>query len=368
MEKLDKNFGNDIDKKNINKDDHFYLTPKEFQDFIEYVLYQYMFWSINQSTKIIYNQKNDKVVQINNEAQKRYIYDLLKPENIDFNNNGFIYIDEKGEKAYISPEFFTLQLCENLKRNPEAAYFDFKRMQEQIGIDNLNEIDFKKQKEELKKYYSDLQVKSKGLYRLTEEYNEWYLRAIENCSQIEESVIETKNDIVDYFSDEFEPYNDKEFRKIDDELDERINQRSREDRIVEENGKTVHYIDTEYLDFEEQIITLREKAEKEAYNRYKSMIARNIKIAINEYIRILENKLKSKIISYKYKEAEQKLGHITELGLDFVSYYAHPSDKYNLERRCDYVSGYEPEDYDEMYIGNLNEDENIDTVIRHINL
>ena len=66
MEKLDKNFGNDIDKKNINKDDHFYLTPKEFQDFIEYILYQYMFWGINQSTKIIYNQN----VNVNNFLDK----------------------------------------------------------------------------------------------------------------------------------------------------------------------------------------------------------------------------------------------------------------------------------------------------------
>lgn len=161
-----KTFGQNIEIQNIIKEDKFYLEPNEFKSFIKYVLYQYTIGN-NNSFKLIYNPKSGEISKLSKNFERDYINNILNIENIHFDNYGCVFEEHSGEKAIVSPEFFMLQLLENLKRNPEQIYAFFKGMENEFGKEHIGNINFAKIKEKLEEKYRKKQTETQGLYKLT---------------------------------------------------------------------------------------------------------------------------------------------------------------------------------------------------------
>lgn len=214
-------------------------------------------------------------------------------------------------------------------------------------------------------------MKTKGDYRLTDDYSEKYLRAILLLNQIESTIDDVENKLLDYFSDGFSEINDEQFQKVQKEIEEKLYSTPQNNREEIKDGVRIEYIDQAYLKLEKEMLNLRELEYQNALNRYKNKFAEKQKIAGSELIRILENQFKEIVVSYSYLANEHKRGYITDLGIDEVLYYSHPQDKYNYKRLRDSIIGYCAEDYDEMYLSSKeheNDNDNYGNVIRTIHM
>ncbi len=176
--------------------------------------------------------------------------------------------------------------------------------------------------------------------------------------------------MLDYFSDEFNEWDDEYYKKFEREVEEKLDNTPRiDDREEIVDGVRTHYIDQDYLNLQDEIQDLRQKEAQNALNRYRKSFAEKQKIAGAELIRILENQFKEIVVCYSYLDNKHKQGYITDLGIDEVSYYSHPKDKHNPKRLHDEVIGYGADDYDEMYLfSEEKENDNYETVIRNINM
>lgn len=365
-----KNFGTELDIKNLISEDGFYCSLSEFKKFILFVLNQYLIEE--NSFKIIYNPKNGEFIKDENykSSYKKYVMDKINLKKIGFCNAGFAYIEDDKELAIVSPEYFMIHFLKCVKRNSAMLYSAYQLYQEKYGNEFVNNLSFKNIHNNLYNEYRKKSKESGGLYRLTEDYSESYLRSILLLDQIETTIDNVGDNILDYFCDGFDEWNDENYRKVEDQIERKLNDNPRNDVRVVENGVVVTYIDQDYLKLEDEMNDLKRQEATNALNRYRKKFAENQKIACSELIRILENKFKEIVVCYSYQDSENKRGYITNLGIDEVLYYSHPKDKHDPERLRDDKIGYCTEDYDEFYLySDEKEDTNeFESVIRNINI
>ena len=365
------NFGADLDNERIIQVDGFYSSLSDFKRFLLFLLNQYLME--DNTFEIYYDSKTGKFIkdELYKSPYKKFVMDRINLKNIGFCKAGFAYSEDNKELAVVSPEYFMIHLLDNIKKSSTELYSAFLSFQEKYGNDVLDNLSFKKVHEDLYNKYRSESEKTKGLYKLTEDYSETYLRAIILLKQIDSTIDDVEVKLLDYFSDEFDEWNDEHYKKVEQEIEEKLNNTPRNDREEIENGIRTRYIDQDYLKLEDEMQNLRQKEAQNALNRYRKAFAENQKIAGTELIRILENQFKEIVACYSYLDNEHKRGYITDLGIDEVLYYSHPKDKHNPKRLHDEIIGYCAEDYDEMYLFSENEEndnDNYETVIRNINM
>lgn len=366
-----KNFGSNLDVEEIIQSDGFYSSLSDFKRFMLFVLNQYL---IDDDTfKMFYNQKTGEFIkdETYKSIYKKIVMERIKLKNIGFCKAGFAYSEDNKELAVVSPEYFMIHFLDYIKKSSYELYNLFLKYQKEYGNNVLDNLSFKIIFDNLYNKYKVESEKTKGLYKLTDDYSETYLRAIILLRQVELTIDNLGNEVLDYFSDDFDEWNDEYYRKVENEIEEKLNNTPRNDRVDIENGTKVHYIDQDYIKLEEEMNDLRQREAQNAFNRFRKKFFENQKIAGSELIRLLQNKFKEIVACYSYLDNQYKRGYINKLGIDEVLYYSHPKDKYNPERLHDRIIGYCAEDYDEMYLlsqENKNDNNNYETVIRNINL
>ena len=368
-----KNFGANLDTEKVFQNDGFYSSLSDFKRFLLFVLNQYLME--DNTFRMYYDPKTGEFIKDESykSPYKKFVMDRINLKNIGFCKAGFAYSEDNKELAVVSPEYFMIHLLDNIKKSSTELYSAFLSFQKDYGNDVLDNLSFKKVHEDLYNKYRSESEKTKGLYKLTEDYSETYLRAIILLKQIESTIDAVEIKLLDYFSDEFDEWNDEHYKKVEQEIEEKLNNTPRNDREEIENGIRTRYIDQDYLKLEDEMQNLRQTEAQNALNRYRKAFAEKQKIARTELIRILENQFKEIVACYSYLDNQHKRGYITDLGIDEVLYYSHPKDKHNPKRLHDEVIGYCAEDYDEMYLfseekENETDNENCETVIRNINM
>ncbi len=363
------NFGSNLDNEKIIQTDGFYSSLSDFKRFLLFVLNQYL---IEDDTfKMYYDPKTGKFIkdELYKSPYKKIVMDRINLKNIVFCKAGFAYTEDNTEFAIVSPEYFMIHLLDDVKKSSTELYRVFLNFQQKYGNEVLDNLSFKKIHDNLYNKYRSESEKTKGLYRLTDDYSVTYLRAIILLKQIESTIDDVEARLLDYFTDDFDEWSDERYKKVELEIAKKLNSTPRNDREETINGVRTHYIDQDYLKLEDEMQTLREKEAKNAFDRYRKKFAEKQKIAGSELLRILEHQFKEIVACYSYLDNEHKRGFITDLGIDEVLYYSHPKDKYNLKRRRDEIIGYCAEDYDEMYLfseDKENENDNYENVIRNI--
>lgn len=364
------NFGTNLDTEKIISEDGFYSSLSEFKRFLLFVLNQYLME--DNTFKMIYNPntgefiKNEKYIS----PYKKFVMDRIDLTKIGFCNAGFAYIEEDKELAIVSPEYFMIHFLECVKKSSSELYGAFLKYQKEYGNEVIDGLSFTKIHDNLYNKYRNKSKETEGLYRLTDDYSETYLRSILLLKQIETTIDNVNNKLLDYFSDEFDEWDDEIYKKVEEQIENKLDSNPRKDKKVMEDGNIVRYIDQDYLKLEDEMQELREKEAINALNRYRKKFADNQKISCSELIRILENQFKEIVVCYSYLDNQHKRGYITDLGIDEVMYYSHPRDKHDPKRLRDEIIGYCTEDYDEIYLSSKEKenDDDCETVIRHINM
>lgn len=365
-----RSFGTDLDTKKIISEDGFYSSLSDFKRFLLFVLNQYLME--DNIYKMIYNSNTGEFINDKNykSPYKKIVMDRIDLRKIGFCNAGFTYTEDDGELAIVSPEYFMIHFLECIKKSSSELYAAFLNYQKEYGNEVIDGLSFTKIHDDLYNKYRSKSKETKGLYKLTNDYSETYLRSILLLKQIETTIDNVSNELLDYFSDGFNEWDDEIYKKVEERIENKLNSNLRNDKEEIEDGNIVHYIDQDYLKLQDKMQELREKEAKNALNRYRKKFADNQKVSCFELIRILENQFKEIVVCYSYLRNEYKRGCITDLGIDEVLYYSHPRDKYDHKRLCDETIGYCTEDYDEIY-SSSNDKENDDdseNVIRHIYL
>lgn len=370
---MNKYFGRQFDIKPV-----YALTLDTFEDLILYTLEDYLFQTkFNKETTKI----NIPFAGISITQTKYFKLDLRTYFDIpqfSFDENGCLY-KEGNEAAYVSPEFFAkcfierslevwmalITLCkfqvqekalreqgeivtENLKGKKVFAHLDFIDIYNSlIAIKDVN------------------QISTEGLIGLPLDINDknkaTMLRKIELAAIVQKclqaSLKEIKEYLFDYYQEEFNSFCQSDvYKKLEEEHDRLFRNGAFIEALepTEWNRMETYDLGTDeerkqwQEDYQKAKKTYEEKDKKDCMIKVNSEV-----FSIEEIQRIILDYFKRQIIAYDYRRfAPSDNPYLTPLGLDRISYYAHPADKH-IPGRTDGFSSSELKEMDSEYYNDM---------------